>query len=102
MKSLGRLARHDALHAIGATIVNTATNETFYEPDDLDVSGLSGKEAELVLAAEATEYQRLRKAEYDKLCQYELIFEDRRDGTNKWTDAIMDIKAKFPKPNQSK
>lgn len=37
------------------------------------------------------------KAEYDKLNQFEMQFNDQRDGTTTWVDAINDIKAMYPK-----
>ena len=58
-------------------------------------------EAEIVRLTEeynATEYQRLRKAEYDKLNQDELRFDDLVNGTTTWQDAILTIKDKYPKP----
>ena len=42
-------------------------------------------------------YARNRKAEYDQLNQFEMQFDDNRDGTTTWVDAINDIKARFPK-----
>jgi len=45
----------------------------------------------------ATEYQRLRKAEYDKLNQFELQYDDLMNGTTTWQDAILAIKAKYIK-----
>ena len=44
-----------------------------------------------------TEYQRLRKAEYDKLNQDEMRFDDLVNGTATWQDAIIAIKNKYPK-----
>lgn len=44
-----------------------------------------------------TEYQRLRKAEYDKLNQDEMRFDDLVNGTTTWQDAIIAIKNKYPK-----
>ena len=46
----------------------------------------------------ANEYKGLRKAEYDALNQYEMQFDDQRDGTTTWVDAINAIKASHPKP----
>jgi hypothetical protein len=46
----------------------------------------------------ATQYQRDRKAEYDKLNQFEMQFDDVANGTTTWVDAINAIKAKYPKP----
>jgi len=44
------------------------------------------------------EYARLRKAEYDKLNQDEMRYDDAKNGTNTWIEAIDAIKAKYPKP----
>lgn len=57
-------------------------------------------QAEIVrLQAEydSLEYARNRKAEYDKLNQYEMMFDDAVNGTTTWVDAINAIKAQFPK-----
>ena len=43
-------------------------------------------------------YARSRKQEYDKLNQWEMQFDDNRDGTSTWVDSILAIKDKFPKP----
>ena len=42
-------------------------------------------------------YAKKRKEEYDKLNQWEMQFDDQRDGTSTWVDSINEIKAKFPK-----
>jgi hypothetical protein len=42
-------------------------------------------------------YDVKRKEEYDLLNQFEMQFDDQRDGTSLWVDAINSIKAKFPK-----
>lgn len=47
---------------------------------------------------EAQEYARNRKAEYDALNQFELISDDSINGTTTHKDAILAIKAKYPKP----
>ena len=43
------------------------------------------------------EYARKRKEEYDKLNQYEMMFDDKRDGTTTWVDKINEIKSRYPK-----
>ena len=43
------------------------------------------------------DYARKRKEEYDQLNQFELIGEDSINGTTKHKDAILAIKAKYPK-----
>jgi hypothetical protein len=52
------------------------------------------KQAELKIAYDALDYSRKRKAEYDKLNQFELI----SDGGTIHKDAIAVIKKKYPKP----
>ena len=47
---------------------------------------------------EAQEYARNRKAKYDALNQLELISDDSINGTTTHKDAILAIKAEFPKP----
>jgi len=42
-------------------------------------------------------YDKKRKAEYDKLNQFEMMFDDDRDGTTTWVDKINEIKEKYPK-----
>ena len=46
---------------------------------------------------DSQEYARNRKAEYDQLNQFEMQFDDNRDGTTTWVDAINEIKARHPK-----
>jgi len=46
---------------------------------------------------DSQEYARNRKAEYDKLNQFEMQYDDQQNGTTTWVDAINDIKARFPK-----
>ena len=46
----------------------------------------------------AQEYARKRKAKYDALNQFELISDDSINGTTTHKDAIVAIKAEFPKP----
>ena len=43
-------------------------------------------------------YKIDRKAEYDKLNQDEMRFDDLVNGTTTWQDAIIAIKNKYPKP----
>jgi hypothetical protein len=57
-------------------------------------------EAELtILRAEyaAKDYSRKRKEAYDQLNQFELIGEDSINGTTNHKNAILEIKAKYPK-----
>ena len=51
-----------------------------------------------IAAYDAQEYARKRKAKYDALNQFELISDDAINGTTTHKDAILAIKAEFPKP----
>lgn len=48
-------------------------------------------------AITSTQYSRNRKAEYDQLNQFEMQFDDQRDGTTTWVDKINEIKQRYPK-----
>ena len=63
-----------------------------------ETNAVNTVQQQLLSEAAATEYQRLRKAEYDKLNQYEMMFNDQINGTTTWVDAINAIKAQYPKP----
>jgi hypothetical protein len=65
----------------------------------LDESAIAIKEAELQAEYDAQEYARKRKAEYDALNQLELMSDDSINGTTTHKDAIVTIKAKWPKDN---
>jgi hypothetical protein len=47
---------------------------------------------------DSQEYARKRKVKYDELNQFELISDDSINGTTTHKDAIVAIKAEFPKP----
>jgi len=47
---------------------------------------------------DALEYSRLRKAKYDLLNQDEMRYDDIKNSTTTWVDAIDAIKAAYPKP----
>mgnify|MGYP003326025350 CR=1 FL=1 len=55
--------------------------------------------ARLQAEYDAQEYARNRKAEYDALNQLEMQFDDKKNSTTTWDDAIDAIKAKWPKDN---
>jgi len=52
----------------------------------------------LQAAYDALEYSRLRKAKYDLLNQDEMRYDDIKNSTTTWVDAIDAIKAAHPKP----
>ena len=64
------------------------------QPTDAEIQAEAIRLQELYVSQE---YARLRKAEYDQLNQDELRFDDLRDGTTTWVDAVNEIKARYPK-----
>ena len=64
----------------------------------ISVEDLTAKQAELQAAYDAQDYARNRKAEYDQLNQFEMMFDDDRDSTTTWVDKINEIKGRHPKP----
>jgi hypothetical protein len=46
---------------------------------------------------DSQEYARNRKAEYDKLNQFEMQFDDLETGATVWQDTINEIKGRYPK-----
>ena len=60
---------------------------------DAEEKAWADKQVELA----KTQYKRDRKAEYDQLNQYEMMFDDKRDGTTTWVDKINEIKSRHPK-----
>lgn len=59
---------------------------------------ITAKATETELNHTLTEYSRLRKAEYDKLNQDEMRFDDEINNTTTWVDTILAIKEQYPKP----
>ena len=60
---------------------------------------IKDKAAELLADWESQAYARNRRAEYDALNQLEMQFDDKKNSTTTWDDAIVAIKAKWPKDN---
>jgi len=64
---------------------------------EIPVADIQTKLNELQAEYDALEYARNRKAEYDQLNQFEMIFDDDRDSTTTWVDTINEIKGRHPK-----
>ena len=64
------------------------------------VSAIEAAEVEWQTAYDAQAYARKRKAKYNALNQFELISDDAINGTTTHKDAILAIKAEFPKPQE--
>ena len=62
-----------------------------------EIAETEARETADVAELAATQYSRNRKAEYDQLNQFEMQFDDKRDGTTTWVDKINEIKGRHPK-----
>ena len=60
-------------------------------------SDITTEQERLQAEYDSQEYARNRKAEYDQLNQFEMQFDDDRDGTTTWVDTINEIKGRHPK-----
>ena len=68
--------------------------DTITQPTDAEIATeITRLQAEY----DSLAYARSRKQEYDKLNQWEMQFDDNRDGTSTWVDSINEIKVRFPK-----
>ena len=63
----------------------------------LDEALITAEVTKLQAEYDSLAYARSRKQEYDKLNQWEMQFDDQRDGTTTWVDSINEIKVRFPK-----
>ena len=97
---------HDALNSLKPNAKWVITGDDTYaninwdddsqtKPTEAEVNT---KVAELQATYDALDYSRKRKAKYDALNQFELISDDSINGTTTHKDAIVAIKAEFPKP----
>ena len=94
----------DAILAINPNALVNVNNENIDTIEwvggtpPISKSAIQAKQAELKTAWDAQDYARKRKAEYDKLNQWELWYDDQKNGTKIWQNTINTIKAKYPKP----
>jgi len=95
----------DTITAIHSLVLNaefTTTNgeiDTWHstditQPTDAEIQA---EVTRLQAEYDSLAYARSRKQEYDKLNQWEMQFDDNRDGTTTWVDSINEIKERFPK-----
>jgi len=64
---------------------------------DAEVVAIDAEVIRLQAVYDSQEYARNRKEEYDQLNQFEMQFDDDRDGTTTWVDKINEIKGRYPK-----
>jgi hypothetical protein len=93
--------RHQAIRNIHADVVviNGDTEATDADGNvvTLDETLITAEQTRLQTEYDSLAYARSRKQEYDKLNQWEMQFDDNRDGTTTWVDSINEIKVRFPK-----
>ena len=93
--------RHQAIRNIHANVVviNGDTEATDADGNvvTLDETLITAEQTRLQTEYDSLAYARSRKQEYDKLNQWEMQFDDNRDGTTTWVDSINEIKVRFPK-----
>ena len=77
---------------------NTLRWKDGHETTEAEQSTIDAEVTRLQAEYDSLAYARSRKQEYDKLPQFEMQFDDNRDGTSTWVDSILAIKDKFPKP----
>jgi len=71
-----------------------------FNKDDIEIKELSNSELDIILKAEheaSLTYADKRREEYNQLNQFEMQFDDQRDGTTTWVDKINEIKQRYPK-----
>ena len=89
-----------ALHPNNAFVLTKGYEniEWVNEPENpSSLAQVNTKLEELQAEYDSQAYARNRKAEYDQLNQFEMQFDDDRDGTTTWVDTINEIKGRHPK-----
>ena len=91
----------DALHSLKPKAEWVLTDDVLTWLDDVQTEPtqeeLDAEVTRLQAVYDSQEYARNRKAEYDQLNQFEMQFDDDRDGTTTWVDTINEIKGRHPK-----
>jgi len=95
--------RDKAIRNTHPTVVSINEETDAWDKDGnvvvLDESKITAEIARLQAEWDAQEYARNRKEEYDALNQLELMSDDSINDTTTHKDAIVAIKAKWPKDN---
>lgn len=89
-----------AIRNTHSSVITLRGDEAFDQDDNLitlDESLITAEVTRLQTEYDSLAYARSRKQEYDKLNQWEMQFDDNRDGTTTWVDSINEIKSQFPK-----
>ena len=93
---------HEAIYNKYATVVEIRGDGVPRDSNGnevtIDDAVVATEDARIDAAHNALEYSRLRKAKYDLLNQDEMRYDDVKNSTTTWVDAIDAIKAAHPKP----
>jgi hypothetical protein len=92
----------DALQSLKPNAEWTLTGDVLTWMDDVQTEPtaleLSNEVTRLQAVYDSQLYARIRKAKYDLLNQDEMRYDDVKNSTTTWVDAIDAIKAAHPKP----
>ena len=95
-------SKADAIHSLFSAAEFTTTGDTVYwistdisQPTEAEITA---EVTRLQAEWDAKAYARTRKAKYDLLNQDEMRYDDVKNSTTTWVDAIDAIKLAHPKP----
>ena len=93
---------HKAIRNTHPTVVTINAEKDAWDKDGnvvvLDESKIAPEMVRLQAEYDSKDYARKRKDEYDQMGnQFEMMFDDKRDGTTTWVDKINEIKQRYPK-----
>jgi len=95
------MINHEAVYNTHANAVSIRENIAYDINNEvvvLDESAISTEATRLQGVYDGQAYARLRKAKYDLLNQDEMRYDDTKNSTTTWVDAIDAIKVAHPKP----
>jgi hypothetical protein len=75
----------------------SSSNGVYFDIDGNEIT-INADDVDAKIAEINSDYSRLRKAKYDLLNQDEMRYDDTKNSTTTWVDAIDAIKAAHPKP----
>ena len=94
------MIKSQAIRNTHSSVITIRGDEAFDQDDNpitLDEALITAEETRLQAVYDSQLYARNRKEEYDQLNQFEMQFDDDRDGTTTWVDKINEIKGRHPK-----
>ena len=98
----GVVTKVDAIHSLKPAAIWVLRGDALEWQDEVQTepttAEINDEVTRLQVAYDALEYSRLRKAKYDLLNQDEMRYDDVKNSTTTWVDAIDAIKAAHPKP----